>query len=437
MTDEASSDQGGQEAPEPPGTSAEQRAAMFDALIAAGRLSTMEQLPGLVTEHAASTGLTGVVIYLADLQQVLLSPLSPYEAPVEGRRPRPPQGLSVEGTVAGRAFQQGKVLPAFPRNRDHWWVPLVDGTERLGVLRLTRPGASDATLREMQSLAGLVAMMIVSKRGASASYDRLVRRRRMNVAAEMEWRLMPPRTFASGNVVVSGVMEPAYEVSGDVFDYAFDGLVLHLALLDAMGHDVAAGLTANLALATARNTRRYGADLPTTASAIEQALLEQWHHDRFITGILAQLDVSTGALQWLSRGHHPPIVLRSRTIVTLNCTPSPPMGTGLGGEDTVCHAQLQPGDRILLYSDGIIEARDPRGEEYGLIRLTRSLTRHQVDELPVPETLRRLIRHHIAYHHGRLHDDATVLLLEWHGSTAYADGQAEALVGLPRNKTNP
>lgn len=200
------------------------------------------------------------------------------------------------------------------------------------------------------------------------------------------------------------------------------------------GHDVGAGLTANLALATARNTRRYGADLPGTAGAIDQALLAQWHHDRFITGILAQLDVSTGELRWLSRGHHPPVILRGRTGITLDCTPSPPMGIGLGGEDTVCHTQLQPGDRILLFTDGITEARDPGGEEYGLDRFVGSLIRYQVDELPVPETLRRLIRHHIAYHHGRLHDDATVLLLEWHGSTAYGDGQAEALVGLPRNK---
>lgn len=418
------------------GTAPEQRAAMFDALIASNGLATLEQLPGLVTRHAASAGLTGVVIYLADLQQLLLSPLLPYPAPAAGTEPQEPHGLNVEGTVAGRAFQQGKVLPASAKDRDHWWVPLVGGTERLGVLWATAPGAGAATLQEMQSLAGLVAMMIISKRSTSASYDRLVRRRPMNIAAEMEWRLMPPRTFATGNIVVSGVMEPAYEVSGDVFDYNFDGRTLHLALFDAMGHDVAAGLTANLALATARNTRRYGASLPATAAAIEQALLQQWRQERYVTGLLAHLDVTTGTLQWLNRGHHPPIVIRGRTALPLDCPPSPPMGMGLALEleDNVCHVQFQPGDRLLFYSDGIIEARDPRGEEYGLPRLIRSLLRRQADELPVPETLRRLVHHHIEYHKWQLSDDATVLLLEWNGSTPYADGQAEALVGLPRNK---
>lgn len=410
--------------------SAVERSAMLGALISASHLSTLEDLPRQLSEQAARVGLTDVVIYLVDLQQDLLAPLTPHPPPAGGEGLRPGE-IRVEGTVAGRAFQHGEVLPASPADHDHWWVPLVDGTDRLGVLYITAPDADAAAQVDMRRLAGLVALLVVSKRGLSDSYSRLVRRRRMDVATEMEWRLMPARTFATDSLMISALMEPAYEVCGDVYDYAFDGRIAHLAIFDAMGHDTAAGLTANLALSTARNARREGADLVRTAVAIEQILSEEFSGDRFVTGVLADLDVTTGMLQWLCCGHPPPAVVRGHGIVHLECSPAPPMGAGLGIPGSLCRKELEPGDRLLLYTDGITEARSPSGEEFGLGRFVDFLVRHQADELPVPETLRRLIRHHLEYHEGRLNDDATVLLAEWQGPSGLALGEAKDLAGVP------
>jgi serine phosphatase RsbU (regulator of sigma subunit) len=273
--------------------------------------------------------------------------------------------------------------------------------------------------------------MVVSKRALSDSFARLVRRKRMDVAAEMEWRLMPPRTFATDHVMISAVMEPAYEISGDAFDYAFDGRTAHIAVFDAMGHDTAAGLTANLAMSAFRNCRRQGGDLTIAAEAVGEALMEQFAGSRFTTGFLGTLCADTGALEWVNCGHPLPVIIRGHTVVHPDSPASPPMGLGLGVPPEVNHLQLEPGDRLLVYTDGVTEARSPQGEEFGLERFTDFLIRHQADELPVPETLRRLIHHHLAYHDGRLGDDATVLLVEWHGHGPYAPGEAEDLVGLP------
>ncbi|WP_262380487.1 PP2C family protein-serine/threonine phosphatase [Nonomuraea sp. PA05] len=403
------------------------RAAMFGALISASHTSTLEQIPALVAEQAARVGLHDVLIYLADLQQEVLSPLVPRPAPA-GAAER--GEICIEGTVAGRAFQHGRTMPASVRDPRQWWVPLVDGTDRLGVLRISAPGADPATIQDMERLAGLVALLVVSKRPLSDTYARLVRRRRMSVSAEMEWRLMPQRTFATDRLVISAVMEPAYDVSGDVYDYAFEGTAAHLAIFDAMGHDTAAGLTANLALTTLRNSRHEGQGLVRAARRIDQALMGQFGGERFATGVLATLDIPSGELTWVNCGHHPPVIVRRRATIELACEPGPPAGTGLGLPVTQCHDQLQPGDRLLLYTDGITEARNRQGEEFGMERFTDFLIRHQADELPVPETLRRLILHHLDYHERRLRDDATVLLVEWPG-TPYTRKEAEALTGVP------
>jgi len=415
------------------------RVQMLGGLISASHLSTLTQVPALVTEHTARYGWPEVLIYLCDIQQTLLSLLT--GEGLDGGRmsgDRPAE-LEIEGTVPGRAFQLGEILPSSAQ-QDQWWVPLLNGSERIGLLRVTTDGpvTDEESVQDLRELGGLVALLLVTKRDTSDAYARLVRRRRMNVSAEMEWRLMPPRTFATDRVMVSALMEPAYQVSGDAFDYAFAGDLVHLCVIDAMGHDTAAGLTANLAVAACRNHRRQGHDLVQTAHGMELALLEQFHGSRYATGILADLDIGTGVLTWINRGHYPPVVIRrGRFAVSLECPPAPPMGTDLGIPPPVCREQLEPGDRLLLYTDGITEARNLEGEEFGLERFTDFLIRHHADGLPVPETLRRLIRGHLEYHQGRLNDDATVLVLEWHGPLPYAPGQAEALVGLPEGSAAP
>ncbi|MFE2678616.1 hypothetical protein [Streptomyces hygroscopicus] len=132
---------------------------------------------------------------------------------------------------------------------------------------MTSQDGDEQTLADLQALADLIGLLVVSKRALSDSHARLVRTQPMNVAAEMQWHLMPPLTFASDRVVLSAMLEPAYQVSGDAFDYAVADRVLHLGIFDAMGHDTPAGVTANLAVAACRNSRRQGAGLvakPTT-----------------------------------------------------------------------------------------------------------------------------------------------------------------------------
>ncbi|WP_248958282.1 PP2C family protein-serine/threonine phosphatase [Sphaerisporangium perillae] len=385
-------------------------------LIQASHLSTLERLPWLLAELGPKAGFHDVLIYLADLQQEALHLL----APPETTAPQPTE-LRIEGTLAGKAFQHVQTLAKLGAGGrpDWWWVPMLDGTERLGVIRVSATEITERTPDDLRCLASTLALLVVSMRGHSDRYAELVRTRPMSVTAEMQWNLMPAMSFANDQVVIAAALEPAYDISGDAFDYGLTGDTLHLEILDAMGHDASAGLTASLTIAACRSNRHQGKGLLPTVKAVEEALLEEFGSEpRFATAILADLDIPTGKLTWVNCGHHPPVVIRGgRWVTTLECQPSHPLGLELGLPLVACSEQLEPGDLVLLYTDGITEARNRYGQEFGLARFADFVIRSAMDGLPVQETLRRLIRSILKYHDQQLQDDATVLLVEWHGSS--------------------
>jgi hypothetical protein len=128
----------------------------------------------------------------------------------------------------------------------------------------------------------------------------------MSLAAELQWQLLPPLTFSTPRVVIAGLLEPAYEVAGDAFDYALNGHTAHLAVLDLVGHDLT---TSAVTIGSYRHSRRTGLDLAATHGAMDRAVAAQFGGERFVTGQLALLDCATDRLQWVNAGHLPtPIV---------------------------------------------------------------------------------------------------------------------------------
>lgn len=388
-------------------------AQMLMDLVQVSHTANLEALPRLVAEHAGPVGLHDSAMFVVDVQDRVMRQIT-------GRGLDAGQGgeeLRVDGTLPGRAWQRAESVaePGTRQGRRRWWTAITDGVERLGVLRAD-VAEDEQPQQALSDLASVLALLLLSKRSFSDSYARLVRSAPMNVAAEMQMNLMPPPAYAGRNVTVGAVLEPAYDLGGDAFDFALADTTLHLSVFDAMGHDTAAGITANVAVAACRNARRQGASLAETSRAVERTLLEEFGTKRYVTGILAALDVASGELTWVNRGHHLPILIRDqRTSTTLTCPPAGPMGTGFELPVTVCREQLQPGDRLVLYTDGVVEARDAAGDEFGKDRFVDFILRHHSGHFTLHETLRRLMRAVLDHHAGRLDDDATVLLAEWRG----------------------
>ncbi len=241
------------------------------------------------------------------------------------------------------------------------------------------------------------------------------RLRDTDLAAEMRWSMLPPLTFTNDRVAVAGMLEPAYEIAGDAFDYAVNGDVAHLAIVDAMGHGLEASRMANLAVGSYRHSRRRGLDLIETFTAMDAVVADQFGQERFVTGQLGRLDLGTGLLRWVNAGHPRPLLLRDgRPIEDLHCETSLPLGLGSVPAE-VAEVALEPGDSVLFLTDGVIEARSPNGDLFGRSRLSRLWAEVSASGDVPAEIMRRLCHAVLDHQKGRLQDDATLLLLVWSG----------------------
>jgi phosphoserine phosphatase RsbU/P len=361
------------------------------------------------------------IIYLADREQEMLRAL-----PQPGLATTDP--IDIDATMAGRSFRRMSIVVS-PEQSTHAWLPILDGTERLGVLAITLParmsGHDPAVQQSLRALCVLIGHLLVAKISYGDSVRQTRRSRPMSVGGELLWRMLPPLTFATHNLILSAIMEPCYNVGGDAYDYAIDNDRARITIFDAVGHDLNAAITSTIALAATRSARILGADLSSVASAADQALTAQFTDLRYVTAVLAELDLRTGHMQLLNAGHPPPVLLRAgRSVAVLDGGRRLPLGLDEGdGNATVSQVALEPGDILLLYTDGITEARDDTGELLGVNRLVQLAEREMAAGYPTPETVRRLSRAILQGQHDDLHDDATLMLVQW--------GPREGIAAMP------
>lgn len=371
-----------------------------------------DELPLGVGAALRPLGVTATV-YLVDVEQCDLRPLPEPGRPV-------PDPLPIDSSLAGRAFTQVEVhIGQGPPPR--LWVPIVNGTDRLGLLEIVPPAGMDPADRSLQDgcrlIAGLVGHLVTSKIAYGDTLHRARRSRPMAVSAELLWHLLPPLTFASPDTAISALLEPCYEVGGDAFEYALNDGIVSLAILDGVGRGLPAVLTTSVALSALRAARRAGTDLPGLARAVDAAIAGQWRDARFVTGVLAEFHTATGLLRYVVAGHPAPVLLRGGRVVQ-ELTEGRRLPLGLADRVEAAQTRLEPGDRLLLHTDGVTEARRATGELFGLPRLADLAERHISSGLPAPEVLRRLA-HAVAEHQGGPgRDDATLLLVEWSAAAA-------------------
>jgi hypothetical protein len=355
-------------------------------------------------EHA---GARDVSVLLADYELRELRLLSPGD----GEQ----LTLPVEGSSAGQCFI-GQVVVSEPvAGGTAVLVPLSLRAERLGVLRVLfdEQPVEPGLLLGLAEVALATSYVLVACGSCSDVVEAARRVEPLSVAAEMQWNLQPLRAFSTGQFSVAGQLIPAYEVGGDCYDYNVDLEHLDLSSLDAMGHGVEASVLAGLATAVMRNTRRAGGGPVAQLAAADRQLLEQFGGEQFVTALAMRLNLADGQIEVVNAGHPAPWRVRGGRADQLELQAQLPAGMFQATAYRAQNLQLQPGDRLVLVTDGVLEAGAP-GPEFdeqrlaGLLLATAGLSPHQC----VAEMLRTL-----RSYAPRMHDDATVICLDWHGPT--------------------
>lgn len=171
-------------------------------------------LPAVVRDTAALLGARQAQVWLVDFQQEVLLALDdtdPDAGPVPRRMP-------VHGTAAGLAYTRGAPMHAPAASHAvTLYVPLLDGIERLGVLELVLPRLDDELLAGCRRFTEMVTQFVATKGRVTDEFHRFRACEPMNLAAQMQWQLLPPLTAHTPEVTVAGQVEPAYEVGGDSF----------------------------------------------------------------------------------------------------------------------------------------------------------------------------------------------------------------------------
>lgn len=325
-----------------------------------------------------------------------------------------PVGLpqTVAGTLIGRVFTTGEVQTV-GTGPTVVLVPLAEGTCPIGVLEFDFDRSDGVTRQLLDPITALFVMTWIVKARYTDAAQRARRSEPLSAAAEVQWDLLPPLGCSTEQVAVSAILEPAYEIGGDSFDYAFGASRLDFTIVDAIGHGLSAVLMSAAAINSLRNSRRAQLSVTDAYDVADRAIATQFGDSYYVTGLIGTVDLKSGTLRWVNAGHVLPMLVRNGTNTgPLHCKPSRPLGLG-GPVVEVAEHTLQRGDRVLFYTDGITEARSLHGAWFGEDRLADFLVRASLENLPVHETVRHLADNIVSFSSLDLRDDATMLLMEY------------------------
>jgi phosphoserine phosphatase RsbU/P len=242
-------------------------------------------------------------------------------------------------------------------------------------------------------------------------FDRLSLKRDLEVAREIQLAMLPDGTWAAPGVEASGLTRPANTVGGDFYDILprSDGRVL-VALGDVAGKASPAALLMALFLAMLRTLVDEELPLAELARRLNIQVSKHAPPSRFITLFMGLFDPRTGELEFINAGQTPPLLLRAGGSVERLSTGGVALAMFEGSTYEPGFARLDPGDALIMYSDGITEAESPAGlmfEEFGLEAAVRATP--GVSAAVLGRAVFRAVDDH--RHGERLADDLTVLVL--------------------------
>ncbi|MEU2075899.1 PP2C family protein-serine/threonine phosphatase [Streptomyces sp. NPDC013489] len=336
-----------------------------------------------------------------------------------GQAPGAEPSVPIHDSPQGRAFGAQEPYSDKGPSSVLLHLPVTVRGDRLGVLTAELPPETD--LRPLLTgldrvCAALGHEILVAERDTDL-YVLARRAKRLTLAAEMQWQLLPGLSCARPEFALAAHLEPAYAIFGDNYDWSVSDGRLTLTVTNGMGEGIEAALLTNLAINALRNARRAGLSLADQAALADQAVYAQYRGAAFVSVLLLCFDLATGEVEAVDAGSPRLWRLRGPSVEPIGFEAQLPLGMF---EETVYVPQrftVRPGDRLLFCSDGVYAAVSPAGESYGDRALARALKGTRL--LPPTQVPQAMLRELTAHHGGDpLEDDALVVCLDWHGSAS-------------------
>ena len=310
-------------------------------------------------------------------------------------------------------------------------MSIADATDSASTA-LTRESDSLAmTALAFQKMSDRVQIQNQSLREALAAKNAFIAlQKELDIAARVQLSLLPDTMPLSESAEMTGIMRPAKEVGGDFYDYFhLDQHHIGVVVADVSGKGVPAGLFMVMTRTLMRATAVRHVDKPGRVLASVNDFLEQNNSEElFVTLFYGVLDERTGRFVYANGGHNPPILVDSGGANPLEMTGGVALGMFDGLDYSDAHVDMEPGARLVLFSDGVTEAFNDDEEAFGddrLLDTTRTLPEAQGPAQDVTD-----IVHAVDEFTGEADqfDDITCVVLVYKGARAQDSGGSEDTV---------
>src|SRR5687767_12184513 len=260
-------------------------------------------------------------------------------------------------------------------------VPLGVSEKVFGIIYADSPIAegrfTEDHLKVLTTLASVAAIRVENARLTESRFQQERLERELQLAMEIQQRFQPTGSPQIPGYEFQGISFPCYEIGGDYYDFIQrdDGRLV-IALGDVSGKGTAAALLMSSLHAAIHAQSGSHDTLSATISAVNRYLADNIPANRFVTLFYAELDPESGSMSFLNAGHNPPLIIHSAGTVEQLASGGLPLGIKPDAEYREGRTQLQPGDVLVIYSDGVTEAVSPTGEEFGPTRLYEVVSRN-------------------------------------------------------------
>jgi serine phosphatase RsbU (regulator of sigma subunit) len=379
--------------------------------------SPVDAIDVAADELAAMLGAREVALLIADYSGRVLVRLGRTPDATGGRTQgtENAESVTLAGTVYEEVLRTQQVAVRELDEGTRVTAPVTVRGDAIGAMDLVL--ATPPTTQQTAEIAGIghvLGHVVVVNRRYTDLFEWGQRTTAFSLSAEIQRRLLPPAfTCEAGQFTFAGWLEPASTVGGDTFDYAIDRGTLHLSITDAAGHDVEAAMLATVLVGALRNARRAGMDLSSQVISANDELAAHSSAGRFVTGQVVQIDLDRKTALIVNAGHPAPLRLRGGRVEEIELAIDRPFGLRPGRSFQVQPLALEPGDRIVFVTDGMLERNAADLDFHTTLRDTAHLHPREVVHALGAAVLR------VAG--GDLRDDATVFCVDWYGGSAYRE----------------